>query len=213
MIVRLEMYSQRLSEICFIEGVGLSSNVYTLGQDEVTIVDTGVGDALNDLSPKLRSLSLDPKNVVRILLTHAHFDHVGGIESLAKKASPKLLLHEEESNDMETFGLTVSRLLDGDQVDVGTRRFEVIHTPGHTPGSICLYDEKDRILLSGDTVFPDGGFGRTDLPGGESRRLIESLERLTRLQVDFLLPGHMEPVTSNATTHLRMAYENAKSWL
>lgn len=62
-------------------------------------------------------------------------------------------------------------------------------------------------------MFPDGSFGRTDLPGGESRDLIESLERLTTLEVDFILPGHMEPVRSNAQTHLAAAYENARSWL
>jgi glyoxylase-like metal-dependent hydrolase (beta-lactamase superfamily II) len=128
-------------------------------------------------------------------------------------ASPRVLLHEDGINDVEGFGLGVSKLHDGDSVLAGNRRLEVIHTPGHMPGAICLYERQDKILFSGDTVFPDGGFGRTDLPGGESRKLVESLARLAMLKVDFILPGHMEPVTSDARTHLATAYENAKSWL
>jgi len=213
MIVKLEIYSPRLSRICYIEGVGLSSNVYTIGVDEITVIDTGAGDPMNALSPKLKTLDLDPRNVKQIILTHTHFDHTGGIEALASMASPRLLLHEDEIDDVERFGPSVSKLHDGDSVLAGNRRLEVIHTPGHMPGAICLYERQDKILFSGDTAFPDGGFGRTDLPGGESRKLVESLARLAMLEVDFILPGHMEPVTSNARTHLAAAYENAKSWL
>jgi hydroxyacylglutathione hydrolase len=213
MIMKLEIYSSRLSGVCYVEGIGLSSNVYTLGIDEITVVDTGVGDHMNALPPKLKTLALDPKNVKQIILTHTHFDHTGGIKALASLASPKLLLHEQEINNLESFGLNVSKLHDGEIIVAGNHKLEVIHTPGHTPGSICLYDRKNKILFSGDTVFPDGSFGRTDLPGGESRDLIESLERLTTIKVDFILPGHMEPVRSNAQTHLAAAYENARSWL
>jgi glyoxylase-like metal-dependent hydrolase (beta-lactamase superfamily II) len=213
MIEKLEIYSPRLSRICYIEGVGLSSNVYTIGVDEITVIDTGAGDPMNALSPKLKTLDLDPRNVKQIILTHTHFDHTRGIKALASMASPRLLLHEDGINDVEGFGLGVSKLHDGDSVLAGNRRLEVIHTPGHMPGAICLYERQDKILFSGDTVFPDGGFGRTDLPGGESRKLVESLARLAMLKVDFILPGHMEPVTSDARTHLATAYENAKSWL
>lgn len=213
MIVKLEIYSPRLSRICYIEGIGLSSNVYTMGVDEITVIDTGAGDPMNTLPPKLKTLDLDPRNVKQIILTHTHFDHTGGIEALASMASPRLLLHEDEIDDAERFGLSVSKLHEGDSVSAEDRRLEVIHTPGHMPGAICLYERQDKILFSGDTVFPDGGFGRTDLPGGESRKLVESLARLAMLEVDFILPGHMEPVTSDARTHLAAAYENAKSWL
>jgi len=213
MIVKLEIYSSRLSGIGFIEGIGLSSNVYSLGSSEVTLIDTGAGDVVNVLPPKLKTLDLDPKNVKQIVLTHAHFDHVGGVEALASIASPKLLLHEAEYGDPDSHGLEVSKLQDGDFVLAGDRKLEVMHTPGHTLGAICLYDRKDKVLFSGDTVFPDGAFGRTDLPGGESYMLVETLGRLGRLDVDFILPGHMEPVTRDAHTHLAAAYENAKSWL
>jgi glyoxylase-like metal-dependent hydrolase (beta-lactamase superfamily II) len=213
MIVKLEIHSSHLTGIGFIEGIGLSSNVYSLGSNEVTVIDTGAGDVMNALPPKLKTLDLDPKNVKQIVLTHTHFDHVGGVEALASIASPKLLLHQAECSDLDSHGLEISKLQDGDFVLAGDRKLEVMHTPGHTLGAICLYDRKDKVLFSGDTVFPDGAFGRTDLAGGESYRLIESLARLARLDVDFILPGHMEPVTRDARAHLGAAYENAKSWL
>jgi len=213
MIVKLEIYGPRLSGICFIEGIGLSSNVYTIGVEEITIIDTGAGDQINALTPKLKTLDLDPKRVKQVILTHTHPDHIGGLEELVGTSSLVVLLHEEEARNTETFGLAVTKLYDGTSITAGGRILKVIHTPGHSPGAICLYDSKDKILFSGDTVFPEGGFGRTDLPGGESYKLIGSLERLTTLEVDFILPAHMEPVRSEAKAHLMASYENAKSWL
>ena len=212
MIVKLDIYSEHLSGICFIEGIGLSSNIYTLGVEEITVIDTGAGDQMNALVPRLKTLDLDLKNVKQVILTHTHPDHTGGLKELVGTCSPVVLVHEEEAN-AETFGLAISKLNDGSSVTAGGRTLWVIHTPGHTPGSICLYDPKDKILFSGDTVFPEGGFGRTDLPGGESYQLIDSLERLSALEVDFILPAHMEMVRSEAKAHLMASYENAKSWL
>lgn len=213
MILKLEIYSPRLSGICFIEGIGLSSNIYVLGVEEVTVIDTGAGDQINAVVPKLKTLDLDPRRVKQVVLTHTHPDHTGGVEELAGTSSPVLFLHEEEASNIETFGLSVSKLKDGDLITAGGRTLNIIHTPGHSPGAICLHDPKDKILFSGDTVFPEGGFGRTDLPGGESYKLIESLERLAELEVDFILPAHMEPVRWEAKAHLTASCENAKSWL
>jgi len=213
MIVKLDIYSEHLSGICFIEGIGLSSNIYTLGVEEITVIDTGAGDQMNALVPRLKTLDLDLKNVKQVILTHTHPDHTGGLKELVGTCSPAVLVHEEEAANIETFGLAISKLNDGSSITAGGRTLQVIHTPGHTPGSICLYDPKDKILFSGDTVFPEGGFGRTDLPGGESYQLIDSLERLSALEVDFILPAHMEMVRSEAKAHLMASYENAKSWL
>ncbi|MCK4714993.1 MAG: MBL fold metallo-hydrolase, partial [Candidatus Aenigmarchaeota archaeon] len=81
------------------------------------------------------------------------------------------------------------RLKEGDAVRADDMGFEVMHTPGHTPGSICLYDRKSKTLITGDTIFSDG-VGRTDMPGGNEEQLKESIDKLASLEVRRLLPGH-----------------------
>jgi glyoxylase-like metal-dependent hydrolase (beta-lactamase superfamily II) len=89
--------------------------------------------------------------------------------------------------------------------------FTVIHTPGHTPGCICLFSEKDQLLISGDTVFTDGAFGRYDFPGGSRAELQRSLERLTPLAIEGLFPGHGSPVEEGGSRHIAAALSLIKS--
>ncbi len=87
----------------------------------------------------------------------------------------------------------------------------VLHTPGHTPGSICLFSEREGVLISGDTVFSDGCFGRYDFPGGSRMELSRSLDRLSLLEVAGLYPGHGEPVEQGGSRHITAAQELMKS--
>jgi glyoxylase-like metal-dependent hydrolase (beta-lactamase superfamily II) len=86
-----------------------------------------------------------------------------------------------------------AKLKEGDEIF----GFKVLHTPGHSPGSICLFDPKAKILISGDTVFSDG-VGRIDLPGGSEADMEKSLERISQLKVEKILPGHGEPILKGA---------------
>ena len=135
-----------------------------------------------------------------ILLTHGHFDHIGGIPGLLEKF-PALPVYVHEK-DMQMFGHPLNQLppeypsfarprnlasldkledLDG---------LEVLETPGHTPGGVCYHFPEDKLLLSGDTLFA-GSVGRTDLPGGDMATLMDSLQKLTALPDDTLvIPGH-----------------------
>jgi glyoxylase-like metal-dependent hydrolase (beta-lactamase superfamily II) len=105
---------------------------------------------------------------------------------------------ENGSNLAEMFGavsrtITVDRSLrDKNVIKTQNFSFEVVHTPGHTPGSICLYDKMKKILISGDTLFEDS-IGRTDLQGGNKQDMQKSLQRLSKLDINYLLPGHGEP--------------------
>ena len=103
-------------------------------------------------------------------------------------------------------------LHDGDLVDLGDVKLKVISTPGHTPGSICLYDEATRVMFTGDTVFEGGSFGRTDI-GGNPEHMISSLEILTKYDVSTLYPGHGNPVTAGAKEALNASFKNAKHML
>lgn len=141
-----------------------------------------------------------PRSLTHIILTHAHFDHVGALEAV-HKAHPTALFavgEHEPLDSVYTFYSHPNLVIP--PVDIlleeGARigPFTVIHTPGHTKGSICLYSKKDGLLLSGDTLFC-GGYGRTDL-GGSMTDMQASLARLAELPPKTkVLPGHGAPTT------------------
>ena len=127
-----------------------------------------------------------------VLLTHGHFDHVGGVRGVAEAARCPVWLCEADTVLPER--LTAGPLYytdtyaDGDTVEVGSLRFTVLETPGHTPGSVCLLI--GDAMFSGDTLFADS-CGRTDFPGGSDAAMRASLRRLAGLSTDYrVYPGH-----------------------
>ena len=153
-----------------------------------------------------------------IVITHAHYDHIAHIKEIARICNDATVcIHEADAPGLADdarslaafFGarspgiVPDTTLRDGDRV--GSLR--VIHTPGHTPGGICLYDAETGVLFSGDTVFTGGSFGRYDFPGGDREALAASIERLTMLDVEALYPGHGEPVPTGGGRHIAAARE------
>lgn len=159
------------------------------------IVDPGQeADRIIDL---LAKKGLEPAGV---LLTHGHFDHISGIPGLLEKF-PALPIYIHEK-DALMFGHPLNQLppeypsfakphnLKTLDKLKGLEGLEIVETPGHTPGGVCYYFPKDKLLLSGDTLFA-GSVGRTDLPGGDMATLMDSLRKLTTLPDDTLvIPGH-----------------------
>jgi len=209
-------------EIVTIPGIGYDSNIYLIQGKYSTIIDTGTGlnstSVVQELNKHLRS-----KVINQIILTHEHYDHVGGTPDIMKEfddcklvalstALPKL--RKGESSFASLLGGTMPRLEvnsildDGKKIIIGDEEFLVLATPGHSPGSLCLYNEKDHVLFSGDTVFADGGFGRYDFPGGNLQQLHDSVQRLTHLSVDSLYPGHGPVITTKGSYHINLAYQN-----
>lgn len=144
-------------------------------------------------------------NIRAILLTHGHFDHVGAVKALAQAVGCPVWMHENELTLPEY--LTDGPLYytdsygEGDTVTVGKLTFTLLHTPGHTPGSVCLRCENS--LFTGDTLFA-GSCGRTDLSGGSGVQICRSLRRLAAISDDLAVyPGHGE-----ATTLAREREEN-----
>ena len=132
-----------------------------------------------------------------ILLTHGHFDHVGAVKDLHEKTQCKVYLHTDDLLLPENF--TAGPLFytheygEGDTLELAGLTIRVLHTPGHTEGSVCLM--VDDAIFSGDTLFCHS-CGRTDLPGGDRQTLALSLERLAELEGDFTVcPGHGETTT------------------
>ena len=137
------------------------------------------------------------KPIAAILLTHGHFDHVGGVKELSDLSGAAVYLHEKELSLPENY--TAGPLFythtygEGDVLDLAGLQIRVLHTPGHTPGSVCLL-AKDA-LFSGDTLFLDS-CGRTDLPGGDTAAILQSLKRLSKLDTDYrVFPGHGQSTT------------------
>lgn len=214
MFENLGKYDATLKNICLIEGVGLSSNIYTIGKNPITLIDTGNGEKINAITPKLKALELNPSNITQTVITHSHPDHTGGLSELLSITKPKIMVHIEDSNPIEEEAKQkISRLKDTDIINAENCQLKVISTPGHTNGSICLYNPERKLLFSGDTVFAEGGFGRTDLETGDSRQMVESLEHLAKLDVNILLPGHDKIILENASKWIRQSFDEAKTLL
>ena len=151
---------------------GLQTNCYLLiSGNELGIVDPG-GEA-GKILEEIRKIKTKPKYIIN---THYHHDHVLVNQEIKKETGAKILIHEAEKDfiDFEPDEF----LKEGDKIKIGESILEVIHTPGHTKGSICLKG-KD-FILTGDTLFKDG-YGRTDLAGGSQKDMEESLEKLSKL--------------------------------
>lgn len=145
-----------------------------------------------------------------IILTHYHFDHVFGVPKLRKITNAKVMIHELDANFL-TFKPD-EFLKDNEVIDLGYCKLKVIHTPGHTPGGICLYEPKSKSLFSGDTLFAHGGFGRTDI-GGNITQLVESLKKLSKLDLKIIYPGHDEILKKNINEQIKSSLKSAKEFL
>ena len=147
-------------------------------------------------SPEKVLAHLEKENLTpaAILLTHGHFDHVGGVRQLAADTDCPVYLHEKE---LSLPGIMTSGKLyythtydEGDTLALADLTFRVLHTPGHTPGSVCLVAED--VMFSGDTLFA-GSCGRVDFPGSSVVDMRASLARLAALDADYrVYPGHSE---------------------
>lgn len=203
---------------------GFDSNIYLVRGEKNTIIDCGTGIYFeNTLEALKERISLE--EIDQIILTHEHIDHSGGAEHFKRRLKDvRILAHEKTAEVLERGVEPTSRLLslpapnvkidlrlkEGDEVVIGDDIYKVLYTPGHSQGSICLYQEDRGILFSGDTVFSYGGIGRYDLPGGDLFKLKKSVERLSNLKVRDLYPGHGDCVIGFGDRHIRLSLRNVR---
>ena len=171
----------------------LATNCYivTGTESRAVVIDPAAKGEQLALFLRERKLTLDA-----IFLTHAHFDHMGGLRALAQETSAPVYLHAADEPiiaQMSHGRMTDTYTPYGETVEAAGVTFRVLHTPGHSPGSVCLLAE--NALFSGDTLFA-GTCGRTDLPGGSWTEMLRSMQTLAALRGDLdVLPGHGEGST------------------
>ena len=186
----------------------LQCNCSVIGDEasrEAIVIDPG--DDIEDVLALVRKHQLQVKQIV---VTHAHIDHVGGAMKLRAATGGPILLNQNDYALLKMLDVqaawigvatperveTDQNLADADTVKAGSLAAQVLHTPGHTEGSVCLYFPAEKKLIAGDTLFA-GSIGRTDLPGGSYEKILHSLHQRVLALPDetVVIPGH-GPVTT-----------------
>ena len=182
------------------------------GEHPHVLIDPGhIRDELGEtcfdsLAQAMENDGFKVEDIGLLIATHCHPDHIEAAELVVKKSGALFTLSREEDEFYRTMGIsffqmfgvkppqvTPSFFLKEGDLSLGAKEdklaVKVLLTPGHSPGSVCLYLEKDKILISGDVVFA-GSVGRTDFPGGTPSLLQKSIDELSRLNIEYLVPGH-----------------------
>jgi hydroxyacylglutathione hydrolase len=189
----------------------VATNVHVLADSrsrEAIAIDTAI-PSLDWIAGELAARDWTLKLIVS---THGHWDHIGDNAAVAEHTGAPIAVHPLDALRLTDpqplwapFEIPASvpavELAEGGEIRFGSLRLEILHTPGHTEGSVCLLAPDDGLLLSGDTLFA-GSFGRVDLPGGDPAAMADSLARLAGLEDGLeVLPGHGRPTTIGAERH------------
>ncbi|MDP2954313.1 MAG: MBL fold metallo-hydrolase, partial [Chloroflexota bacterium] len=190
--------------IYLIPGERPGSHTYLVkGLDKNVLIDTGTAAGFPTLKKRLRALGIRRQDIHLVILSHEHFDHIGAaafftgaaVIGAHRLAANKIELQDEFVTMNKYFNVANRQfrvdlwLEDGCLIDVGNYKLEVIHTPGHTSGCICLYEPDHKFLFSGDTVFANGTLSEVAASGSISD-YVGSLQRLSSLHISELYPAH-----------------------
>ena len=205
----------------------LDCNTYVIKDDLSIIIDPGLTQFLPALIKDLQKDGIEPKDIGIITNTHLHADHCWSNEAFKEISGAKIVSHPLHRKFYDVtvidgarlFGLPPAEFkedsyLDSDKLNTGDMEFELIHSPGHSLDSICFYCRKGKILICGDVIF-NQNTGRVDLPGGNADQLKHSIEELSQLEIEYLLPGHMDIVTSaeKVNSNFNFVKEYVFRWL
>jgi len=184
-------------------------NTYVLKGENLILIDPGLKRYVPDIMAAMKKDGLNPEDISLIINTHSHPDHLDG-NAYFMASSAKMTMHEEEEKFLKTIGKDFFRMFglespkhrvdfysNEGELKAGDITLQIIHAPGHSPGSICMYWPEKETIITGDVVF-SGSIGRTDFPGGSSGTLKKSIEKISSIKAKYLLPGHNEIVEGEA---------------
>lgn len=172
--------------------------------NHVMIVD-GPPDSFDAAVREIESRNLTPE---MLLITHGHWDHIGDADALRNHYQIPMLVHDDDLHKLEnpTYdgiqGFSPDQIIaEGDRVQLGDVAFDVLHTPGHSPGQVSLYSASEKIIIGGDTLFP-GGYGTIEIADASAEQTVETIRRLLALPDDTVVyPGHGLTTTIGSERH------------
>ena len=199
-----------------------SSSYLILGEKLKALIDSGISQHFNFLTKDLKDIGVDTRSLNMIINTHEHVDHFGANRYLQERvpilahryAATKIVSADDEvmlcrAHGEDPTGYQVNMWLENLNVlDLGDWFLKVLHTPGHTSGSLCIYEPRRKVLISGDTVFARGTISDISSSGSYGE-YINSLARLNTMKIDLLLPGH-GAISEDVEEDIEKAIENAR---
>ena len=193
----------KLKELKIDTWIGDPTNCYIIVDEKTK--ETMVIDPAGDVDKIVELINIMKGKLKYIYLTHCHGDHIMGVTDLKQRCGGKVLIHRDDSEGLNNPQINLTPYIgmgeieleadsiidDGDLIHLGNLQFKVLHTPGHTQGSTCLYCEEEKCLFSGDTIFR-GTWGRTDLPTSSRVAIMRSIENkiMTLPDETMVYPGH-----------------------
>ncbi len=195
---------------CYPERGELDCNTYVFAGKPGIIIDPGNPHFLATRLEEMHEDGIEPGEIGLIVNTHLHIDHSAANKTFKEISGAKILLHAIQQQNYRSvvidgarmFGMTAPEFawdgtLDDSRLSAGGIELELILSPGHSPECICFYHRPSKALVCGDVLF-EMNTGRVDLPGGDGDALKKSIEELSRLDIEYLLPGHMGVVAGAA---------------
>lgn len=213
------------------EGMLPDCNIFLVHDGKrFVLFDAGIQHFYKDTRAAIIDLGLSMSDLDRLILTHTHLDHSGAIPLIQQDAKKvEVWVSKEEGALLEAGDDTIvlgsmlgerlppipvaKKLEEGDVITIGDFSFDVLHTPGHSGGSLCFFESHHGLLISGDVVFRHGSFGRVDFPTGNGLILKQSIARLAELPVEILLPGHMGIALKDGQREIQLSLQFARQVL
>ena len=183
-------------------------NTYVIRKELTVLIDPGHSRHVGSVLSQMEGDGLSPEEIDLILITHVHPDHFEGVEAFLDRPVRIAMAKDEEqylrgsgrflfeAMDQALPKFRIDFHLKEGKLHLGSETFDIFQTPGHSPGSLCIYWPDRRVLFTGDVIFY-GGVGRTDFMEGNPELLKKSIERMSRLKTDLLLPGHGDLISGS----------------